>query len=264
MALGIFGRVNNRLEISNQKQRATVMLRKSYYLTLGIPRNESAGGVRQAFHEIVKRYHPDRVGPERFLFFQEIVEAYRVLRDPERRRDYDRGLAQADRIIPAPPTPILVKTGQGGVPLAVRVLRSVFVKDAPFEAALARVSGSLTTAEVISDEYCHGLNTAVVLSPAEAVQGGIIILAVPSCSPCGKCGGSGRDGLFPCTTCDGEGLIEEQETVRVQVWPPVSDGTVMNVPLRGLGVHNFYLRLHIRIGSKMSPGSGDREKKFSG
>ena len=59
-------------------------MRKSYYLTLGIPRNESTEGIRQAFREIVKRYHPDRVGFERLRFFQEIVEAYHVLADPER------------------------------------------------------------------------------------------------------------------------------------------------------------------------------------
>jgi hypothetical protein len=28
----------------------------------------------------------------------------------------------------------------------------------------------------------------------------------------------------------------------------VPDATVMNIPLRGLGVHNFYLRLQIRVG----------------
>ena len=53
--------------------------------------------------------------------------------------------------------------------------------------------------------------------------------------------------MFPCSVCDGEGLIEEQETVRVHVLPMVGDGTVDEVPLRGLGVHNFYLRLHIRM-----------------
>jgi len=229
------------------------MLRKSYYLTLGIPFNESAGGIRQAFHEIVRRYHPDRVGSERLRFFQEIVEAYRVLGDPERRRDYDRGLLQADLTTPAPLAPVLVEGGRGELPLAMSVLRTLTIKDAPFEVALARVSGSLTTAEVRSNEYCEGLNTAVVLSPDEAVQGGIIFLAVPSCSPCDRCGGSGRDALFPCTLCDGEGLIEEEETVRVQVLPSVGDGTVMNVPLRGLGIHNFYLRLHIRVGAETSP-----------
>jgi molecular chaperone DnaJ/curved DNA-binding protein len=54
--------------------------------------------------------------------------------------------------------------------------------------------------------------------------------------------------LFPCSICDGEGLIEEQERVRVLVPPMVADGSVMSIPLRGLGVHNFYLRLQIRVG----------------
>jgi len=233
------------------------MLRKSYYLTLGIPFNESAGGIRQAFHEIVRRYHPDRVGNERLRFFQEIVEAYRVLGDPERRRDYDRGLFQAQVITPAP---LLVESSRGDLPLTMSILRKLKIKGAPFEAALARVSGSLTrTAEVGSKDHCEALNTTVLLSPDEAVRGGIIFLAVPSCSPCDRCGGGGRDGLFPCAQCDGEGLIEEEETVRVHVPPLVGDGTVMNVALRGLGVHNFYLRLHIRVGSAMPLGARGRE-----
>jgi molecular chaperone DnaJ len=228
------------------------MLRKSYYFTLGIPFNESAGGIRQAFHEIVRRYHPDRVGSERLRFFQEVVEAYRILSDPERRRDYDRGLIQANVITPAP---LVVESGQGDLPLTMAVLRKLRIKDAPFEAALARVSGSLRSAEVRSKAYCEALNTTVVLSPDEAVRGGILFLAVPSCSPCDRCGGGGRDGSFPCVQCDGEGLIEEEETVRVHVLPLVGDGAVMNVPLRGLGIHNFYLRLHIRVGSAMPLGA---------
>jgi molecular chaperone DnaJ/curved DNA-binding protein len=53
--------------------------------------------------------------------------------------------------------------------------------------------------------------------------------------------------MFPCSGCDGEGLIEEQENVRIYVPPMVGDGTLMEVPLRGLGVHDFYLRVHIRV-----------------
>ena len=225
------------------------MLRKSYYLTLGIPRNENVEGIRQAFREILKRYHPDRVGSERSRFFQDIVEAYHVLADPERRRDYDRGLYHAELGVDSATAPVSVgAAGREDLPQPLSVLRSVAIKDAPFEAALARVSGSLTAAELVAKEYCEGLNAAVILSPDEAVHGGVIFLKVPSCSPCERCGGSGREGMFPCSLCDGEGLLEEQETVRVHVQPNVGDGTVMEVPLRGLGVHNFYLRLHIRIG----------------
>ena len=226
------------------------MLRKSYYLTLGISPNESEEGIRQAFRDIVRRYHPDRVGSERAHFFQEIVEAYHVLADPERRRDYDQGLYHANLGAGAVATAVsLGDKSQGDLPQAMSVLRTLSINDAPFEAALARVSGSLTTGQAIAKEYCEGLNATVILSADEAAQGGVIFLGVPSCSPCDWCGGAGRDGMFPCSHCDGEGMLEEQEVVRVHIPSMIGDGTVMEIPLRGLGVHNFYLRLHIRVGS---------------
>ncbi|HET8562921.1 MAG TPA: DnaJ domain-containing protein [Candidatus Binatia bacterium] len=226
------------------------MVRKNYYLTLGISRNENTEGIRQAFREIVKRYHPDRVGSGRLRFFQEIVEAYHVLADPERRSHYDQGLYHAGLTAGVPPGPVSVGlAGSGDLPQATSVLRILSVKDAPFEAALARVSGSLTGVETTSKELPEALNAVVVLSPDEAAKGGVVLLGVPSCSPCERCGASGREGLFPCRLCDGEGLIEEEEMVRVHVPPRVGDGAVIDVPLRGLGVHNFYLRLHIRLGS---------------
>ena len=227
------------------------MLRKSYYLTLGIPPNESAEGIRQAFREIVKRYHPDRIGSERAVFFQKIVEAYRVLADPARRRDYDQGLYHAGLKSGGAETTFSIGSpGTGDLPQPVSTLRTVHVNDAPFEAALARVSGSLTAAGIpfTEKEYGDALNTMVILSADEARQGGAMELSVPSCLPCKCCGGSGREAFFACAACDGEGLIEEEETVRVLVPPDVPDGTVMEFPLRGLGVHDFYLRLHIRIG----------------
>jgi DnaJ-class molecular chaperone len=228
------------------------MLRKSYYVTLGVSANESSEGIRQAFREIVKRYHPDRVGSERLSFFQKIVEAYRVLADPERRRDYDRGLYHGDPERGESAAPVSIDGApQVCLPRRLPVLRRLSINDAPFEAALARVSGSLTAAAMGGREVCEGLNTAVVLSPDEASQGGTIFLAIPSCSPCESCGGSGREAMFPCAVCDGEGLIEEAETIRAHVPPYTGDGTVMDIPLRGLGVHNYYLRLHVRVAPLM-------------
>ena len=71
------------------------MLERNHYLTLGVQTNESVAGIRRAFREHVKRYHPDLLGPSRASFFYAIVEAYRTLSHPERRRDYDRGLSSA-------------------------------------------------------------------------------------------------------------------------------------------------------------------------
>jgi DnaJ-class molecular chaperone len=220
-------------------------MRKNHYLTLGVTPNESAAGVREAFRDIIKRYHPDRIGAERVRLFQEIIEAYHVLADPERRSRYNRELSdkqgglrqrfmgEADDTLPAPRM----------------ILRAVTFQDAPFEAALALISGRLKAPRPAPD-YCQPLNARVILPPEEAARGGTVVLAVPSCTPCERCGASGREGIFPCEACDGEGLIEEQEIVRLRIPAMVPDGALMNVPLRGLGVHNFYLRVQVRVATR--------------
>ena len=224
------------------------MLRKSYYLTLGVSPNESTRGIRAAFLDLVKRYHPDRLGPERWHYFQRILEAYHVLADTARRSQYDRGLDHAGAIPAYSPAAISLGFGSvGRLPQSAAILCTVFIKDAMFEAALARVSGSLTAADLPAKENPEPLTARVILSSDEAARGGVVLLGLPTWSPCEGCGGSGRDGNFLCSSCDGEGLVEEQETVRVQVPPRVGDGTLMEVPLRGLGVHNYYLRVNIRV-----------------
>ena len=224
------------------------MLAKSYYLTLGVPRSESASGIRQAFREQVKRYHPDRVGEARARFFHEIVEAYHTLSNPERRRDYDRGLSHAEFSSSTVPPPVaLADENCGGLPQLFPELRISHVKDSYFEAALTRVSRNLTRAKPGESISPERLTAHVILSPAEALQGGALTLRVPSCSPCGRCGGAGVQGIFPCDLCDGEGLWEEQESLRVPIPPNVGDGTLIEVPLRGLGPHNFYLCVCVRV-----------------
>jgi molecular chaperone DnaJ/curved DNA-binding protein len=42
-------------------------------------------------------------------------------------------------------------------------------------------------------------------------------------------------------------MVEEEKTVRLYIPPMVRDGAVMETPIQGLGIHNFYLHLAIRI-----------------
>lgn len=70
----------------------TAMSRKNYYKLLEIKPDADAKEIKRAYRRMVRLYHPDTgtssiVSPERF---QEIVEAYQVLRDPEKRAQYDR------------------------------------------------------------------------------------------------------------------------------------------------------------------------------
>ena len=77
---------------------------KDYYFILGVPRTATARDILHAYRELAKLYHPDRVGPQGTATFQDIVEAYEVLSDPERRRHYTESLSQfVDVTASAPP-----------------------------------------------------------------------------------------------------------------------------------------------------------------
>jgi DnaJ-class molecular chaperone len=221
------------------------MLERNHYLTLGVQTNESVAGIRHAFREHLKHYHPDLLGPSRASFFYAIVEAYRTLSHPERRRDYDRGLSPA--MFSATQPAVSRPDGAAGLPQICSSLRSSRMVDPFFEAALAQASRNLTLAGFDEQKFSQALNADVILSPEEALRGGMLDIAVPGCAPCLRCGGGGRQGLFPCELCDGEGLREEDENLQVPVPSNVSDGARIPVPLRGLGLHNFYLCLRIRV-----------------
>jgi hypothetical protein len=42
-------------------------------------------------------------------------------------------------------------------------------------------------------------------------------------------------------------VIEENETVRIVIPAMIEDQEEIEVPLRGLGLHNFYMRLQFRV-----------------
>ncbi|HUV55694.1 MAG TPA: DnaJ domain-containing protein [Dehalococcoidales bacterium] len=64
-----------------------------YYQLLGVSRNASDEEIKRAYRKLAMQYHPDR-NPEREKWanekFKEINEAYGVLGDPEKRRQYDQ------------------------------------------------------------------------------------------------------------------------------------------------------------------------------
>lgn len=65
---------------------------KDYYEVLGLNRSASQEDIKQAFRKLARKYHPDVAGgkPGTEDRFKEINEAYEVLKDPEKRRKYDR------------------------------------------------------------------------------------------------------------------------------------------------------------------------------
>ena len=186
---------------------------RTYYMILGVPRTESPGGIRSAYRDLAKKMHPDVAGEQATRAFQEITEAYDVLSDPQRRRAYNDEL----------------RRGESGAAASVRPVPP------------------MSTVRVPKSEHLEGLNIEVVLTPEEGRQGCVLPIGVPVFRRCPWCGGSGSDWLFPCLACGQQGTIEEEEIVRFRIPPMARPGATFEVPLRGLGIHSFYLRLHVFV-----------------
>lgn len=61
------------------------------YKILGVPENADDEKIKAAFKKRSKKYHPDRnkSDPKAKEKFEKVVNAYELLKDPERRRVYD-------------------------------------------------------------------------------------------------------------------------------------------------------------------------------
>jgi molecular chaperone DnaJ len=226
------------------------MATKDYYLILGIPRGENVRGIQDAFRELAKKYHPDRAGPAATPRFQDIQEAYEVLSNPEKRTLYNHELDQDQIEVKSRPEPIFSWPQPEPEPLIPRrrsVLHDFATLRPGFEPLFERFVRNFTGENIPKGERLEALNVELVLSPEEAARGVTVPLGVPALYRCRQCGGSGRDWLFPCLDCHGQGTIEEEETVRIRIPAMIRDRAVFEVPIHGLGIHNFFLRLYIRI-----------------
>jgi DnaJ-class molecular chaperone len=218
--------------------RQTVASR-NYYVVLGVASSETEQGVRAAFRDLAKRYHPDRVGPAGAGPFREVAEAYEVLGDPGRRRQYDESLRQERPH--APPTRLVRDVS----------MRHDLVDVRPSEEAMFdRFERNFTREAVPKGERVDELSVEVAVSPEEAGKGARLRIGVPVFARCARCGGRG------CTDCDGAGSVEGERPVAVHLPPMSGKGTTFVLALDGFGIHNFYLRVRVRVDRSTEPQGG--------
>jgi curved DNA-binding protein len=63
---------------------------QDYYATLGVPRTATQAEIQKAYRQLARKKHPDvDKSPGATKNFQQITEAYEVLKDPETRQKYD-------------------------------------------------------------------------------------------------------------------------------------------------------------------------------
>ena len=70
-------------------------LEKDYYKALGVSKNATADEIKKAYRKLARKYHPDanKGDAEAEERFKEISEAYDVLSDDKRRKEYDEARA---------------------------------------------------------------------------------------------------------------------------------------------------------------------------
>lgn len=224
------------------------MAMKDYYLVLGVPRTESQRGIRKAFRDLAREHHPDRAGPAGTPVFREVVEAYRVLSDPEQRRSLDARLRQHEsRDTPARSPLRATSRRRAAVFDPVELFREPSAIRPSADALFDRILRNFARTGPRKGEHREPLLCDVALTPTEAVHGGILPIRVPVRLPCSSCHGAGHYGGFRCGTCGAEGQVRAGVLVPLRVPPGVPSGAILEAPLDRSGIRNLWLRARIRV-----------------
>jgi len=209
---------------------------KDLYSTLGVTRTESLRGIREAFRKLAKRYHPDHAGQRGTPKFQEILNAYTVLSDPEKRKRYNDSLARRY----SDSEPIIVTRRSSSR------TRPPHFGPIPQEPPFRRFSAESFFGPGWEGPAFDSLDFAVSLSPADAAEGATIWLPLPIRYLCPACSGTGELWPFPCGFCQQTGVIHHEREFRVQLPPGIPYRTLVEIPAGRLGTH-YRVRLFVTV-----------------
>lgn len=189
---------------------------KDFYRILGISDKASQDEVKKAYRKLAKQYHPDANpnDPSAAERFKEVGEAYGVLSDPEKRKQYDqmRRLG-AFGFGPGRGGGTAQRPGPGGTPpggsFSFEDLRDFGGLGDLFSSIFDR--GKKGGAER-RQERSKGRDVEYVVDiPFEsAVLGRKISIDVPITEECATCGGDGAapgTGVTTCRECGGSGEV---------------------------------------------------------
>jgi len=193
-------------------------LEKDYYKALGVAKDASAADIKKAYRKLARELHPDtNPDAKAEARFKEVSEAYGVLSDESRRREYD----EARSLFGAGGMPGGFRPGPGG--------GTTFDLNDLFGQAGARANpgGAGGLGDLFGGLFGGGrgragatptrgadVETEVTLDFPEAVGGVTVPLQLASPAACRTCGGIGaRPGTAPrqCPACLGVGLINRNQ-----------------------------------------------------
>jgi len=261
-------------------------VKRDYYEILGVPKPASNTEIKDAYRKLALKYHPDRnKSPDAEDKFKEISEAYAVLSDDNKRKQYDilghAGFDQRytteDIFRGADFESIFRDLGFG---FGFRDLFSVFFGERNFGRRVTRGRDLAYDLEINLEEAAKGSEKEIEIARIEKCELCKGNGAAPGTSPrtCSKCRGSGkvqnvnrsRFGMFvqviPCSSCGGRGKIIDstcpkckgsglaKRNRRITVKVPVGMGEGYQLRLEGQGEippnrgqpGDLYIIVHVR------------------
>lgn len=238
--------------------------KRDYYEVLGVPKNASDADIKKAFRTLAKKYHPDMHPGDKECEekFKEAQEAYAVLSDAEKRRQYDQfGHAAFEN-----------GGGAGGFDFSNMDMSDIFGDifgdffgggssrrrggGGPMKGANLRTSVRITFEEavfgcekeidmVLKDECatCHGSGAKPGTSPETCGKcggkGKVVYTqqsffgTVQNVQTCPDCGGSGKVVREKCPDCRGTGYISRKRKIQVSIPAGIDNGQSVRIREKG-------------------------------
>lgn len=174
--------------------------KRDYYEVLGVTKDASDSEIKKAYRQVAKKYHPD-VNPgdkEAEAKFKEASEAYAILSDPEKKKQYDQfGHAAFEQGGP----------GAGGFDFSGADFTDMF---GDIFGDLFGFGGRRSSRRANQPMQGANIHTAVRITFEQAVFGCEKEIELTLKDECETCKGSGaKPGTSPvtCTKCNGQGQV---------------------------------------------------------
>ncbi len=234
------------------------------YALLGVSRAASAAEIDRAYRRLTRRYHPgvnpgDQAAAE---LYRQVQEAYVVLADTDRRREYDRGVRPAAATGAVSATIAFEgfdfsRAAEGPVAATFSELFADVFQDAAREATTPTRGADLEQAAHISfREAALGADVRLSITRRDRclLCGGHGRVSRPAATcpecrgagarrwsrghmvftrACATCGGRGQVTSEPCRPCGGAGVSARTEVLALRLPPGIESGARVAVPGRG-------------------------------
>lgn len=234
---------------------------RHYYDLLGVPVDATDDQIKRAYRRLARQLHPDSTGgdPEAEAQFKQVVQAYEVLRDPQRRARYDRyGPDGVDSPVPGDPF-----GGGGGLgdlfdaffgmaggtarvrgrTGPARGADAEVVLHLDFREAVFGARKDLTIDTVVPCPTCQATGarpgTTAIRCPECGGSGELrrvrqsILGQVVTAVTCPKCQGMGESVPSPCADCGGDGRRPQSRSLAVDVPAGVDHGATLRLSGQG-------------------------------